>query len=144
MRKALFDIFTFSAIASFVIGLFMWLYVDHVKNNNGVVDIQPNSKEFIQKHTFSNYLVFCCWTSGGERNIIPGTEDYSSWSDNIASIIGLFMIFGWVGMVVYIFYVYFDKKLYPAPALLIFAIASMVWFWYTTVKIWPVISKFIH
>ena len=136
--------FTFSAIASFVIGLVMWLYVDHVKDNNGSIDMQPNAKEFIQENGYSRYLVFCLWTAGSESNIIPGTDDYSSWDDKIASIVGFFMIVFWFGMAMYVFYLYFDKKMYPAPALLIFGLLSMTWFWYTTIRIWPIISDFIH
>ncbi len=136
--------FTFSAIASFVIGLVMWLYVDHVKDNNGSIDMQPNTTEFVQKYTISKYLVFCFWTAGSEGNVIPGTDDYSSWSDTIASTIGLLISFLWFGMVMYIFYLYFDKKIYPAPALLIFGLLSITWFWYNTIKIWPVISNFIN
>ena len=136
--------FTFSAIASFVIGLVMWLYVDHVKDNNGSIDMQPNTTEFVQKYTISKYLVFCFWTAGSEGNVIPGTDDYSSWSDTIASTIGLLISFLWFGMVMYIFYLYFDKKIYPAPALLIFGLLSITWFWYNTIKIWPVISTFIN
>lgn len=144
MRKILINVFTFSAIASFVVGSFMWSYVDHVKDNNGSIDMQPNAKEFIQKNTFSRYLVFCLWTAGSEGNVIPGTDDYSSWSDTIASTIGLLISFLWFGMVMYIFYLYFDKKIYPAPALLIFGLLSITWFWYNTIKIWPVISNFIN
>ncbi len=144
MRKILLYMFTFSAIASFVIGLVMWLYVDHVKDNNGSIDMQPNTTEFVQKYTISKYLVFCFWTAGSEGNVIPGTDDYSSWSDTIASTIGLLISFLWFGMVMYIFYLYFDKKIYPAPALLIFGLLSITWFWYNTIKIWPVISNFIN
>ena len=144
MRKILLPMFTFSAIASFVIGLVMWLYVDHVKDNNGSIDMQPNTTEFVQKYTISKYLVFCFWTAGSEGNVIPGTDDYSSWSDTIASTIGLLISFLWFGMVMYIFYLYFDKKIYPAPALLIFGLLSITWFWYNTIKIWPVISNFIN
>lgn len=144
MRKILLHMFTFSAIASFVIGLVMWLYVDHVKDNNGSIDMQPNTTEFVQKYTISKYLVFCFWTAGSEGNVIPGTDDYSSWSDTIASTIGLLISFLWFGMVMYIFYLYFDKKIYPAPALLIFGLLSITWFWYNTIKIWPVISNFIN
>lgn len=144
MRKILLHMFTFSAIASFVIGLVMWLYVDHVKDNNGSIDMQPNTTEFVQKYTISKYLVFCFWTAGSEGNVIPGTDDYSSWSDTIASTIGLLISFLWFGMVMYIFYLYFDKKIYPAPALLIFGLLLITWFWYNTIKIWPVISNFIN
>ncbi len=143
MKNKITKFFILAFVLSFLVTIPLWIYVDHTKNHNGSIDTQPDTMEFIQQHGVGSYLVFSFWTAGSEGNIIPGSDDYSSRSDTFASMVGIFMGMIWFIMVLYTYDTYFVKKMYPNMLLVALMLASMFWFWNTTVTIWPLISRFI-
>lgn len=142
-RNIFFKVFTFLVVVSFLASVVVYFYVHHKKNNNGAIDTQPKASEFIQENGLNKYIIFSVWTSGGESNIIPGSDDYSTWNDFYASIVGLIIPVSWILLVFYVYYLYFIEKVYASNVLLVGIILYQCWFIYSTIKTWPLIISYV-
>ena len=136
--KKVFGILSTWMITIHIVAIVFSLYVLAIKNNNGKIDLQPDTSEFISKVGVSEYLVFSFWTCSNETNVVPGSDDYSTSSDTYASCIVLILLFSWF-ILLGLLYNYNFKKNFYRLGLLGLILVYQLWFIVYTIKTMPLI-----